>query len=298
MSYSIEYNSIFIKSRQGITPIILMGDNNVWSCDGRRRERSWSCWCNFCGASAKQLQEKVDSMLGESELWMKNGRWVDGEAAVRWIRNGIKKASSMEDILKWNHLGCATCYLTEYESGTYKSHRVLHLYCKTNEEFDHWLDAVANYRQIHSKNIYATVSFDREDIRQPTELTGPVILKQKSMYVSDFSMRDGKADSVCMEQDISKAKVFASMDDIPNLSCFGTFHPIKAKAISAHQFYLEILNGPYTGYFVRKVTSKQVFIARYDTGAYRYSSKAAAEQAKSKLQQKFNLSCELREGEK
>ena len=41
MSYSIFYKSMFVRTRRGIIPMIEMGDNNVWDCDGRKRSRTW-----------------------------------------------------------------------------------------------------------------------------------------------------------------------------------------------------------------------------------------------------------------
>ena len=41
MSYSIFYKSMFVRTKRGIIPMIEMGDNNVWDCDGHRRSRTW-----------------------------------------------------------------------------------------------------------------------------------------------------------------------------------------------------------------------------------------------------------------
>ena len=32
---------MFVRTRRGIIPMIEMGDNNVWDCDGRKRSRTW-----------------------------------------------------------------------------------------------------------------------------------------------------------------------------------------------------------------------------------------------------------------
>ena len=96
MSYSILYNWQFLKSAEGITPVILIGDNNVttrvWMGNhwGERRAREWSCLFNFIGVSEEKFMNEIMNMTGKAyqEHWVRNGKWVD---EITPLLNGRKK---------------------------------------------------------------------------------------------------------------------------------------------------------------------------------------------------------------
>ena len=71
MSYSILYNWQFLKSAEGITPVILIGDNNVttrvWMGNhwGERRARGWACLFNVAGVSEEKFMSEIKNMTGK-----------------------------------------------------------------------------------------------------------------------------------------------------------------------------------------------------------------------------------------
>ena len=65
MSYSLMYNWQFLKSEEGITPVVLMGDNNVttstWMGNhwGEKRARSWYCIFGYLGVSEELFMDTL-----------------------------------------------------------------------------------------------------------------------------------------------------------------------------------------------------------------------------------------------
>lgn len=112
MSYAILYNWQFIRSQEGLTPVILMGDNNlvenVWMGNhwGERCVRDWSCLFNLIGVSDEEFMSAIQRMTGKTyqEHWKRSGKWVDDKALINWAKNACKNATSIEEIKNenWN----------------------------------------------------------------------------------------------------------------------------------------------------------------------------------------------------
>lgn len=108
MSYEIVYAREFLKTKDGrIIPLVLMGSNNCWTrtCTGRdRRERHWLALLSRTGESpamaADELLERVYQCVPSKyqEHFVRNGKWVDDDAFVRFFKNGIKKAKTLEEL--------------------------------------------------------------------------------------------------------------------------------------------------------------------------------------------------------
>ena len=64
MSYTILYNTIFLRSGEGITPCVLIGSNNCYDASNRRRDRSWSIFLNQPGTTEKTLLTAIEPWLG------------------------------------------------------------------------------------------------------------------------------------------------------------------------------------------------------------------------------------------
>lgn len=109
MSYEIVYAREFVKTKNGdIIPLVLIGSNNCYSMSfitGReRKERHWDILLvreNECPAiSADKLMERVNSYIPSEyqEHFVRNGKWVNDDGYVRFFKNGIKKAKTLEEI--------------------------------------------------------------------------------------------------------------------------------------------------------------------------------------------------------
>ena len=94
MSYTIEYDKIFLKSGAGYTPLWLAGDSNCYEGSGRnqRRVRDWSVFMSQLGVTEEKLMERIQPLLGGpyQEHWQRRGKWVDDKGLVTWVKNGCK----------------------------------------------------------------------------------------------------------------------------------------------------------------------------------------------------------------
>lgn len=107
MSYDIVYAREFIKTACGnIIPLVLCGSNNCYDVhNGReRRERHWATFfLNKDGKIAytpEELMAKVKACVPSryQEHFVRNGKWVNDKAFVRFFENGIKKAKTIEEL--------------------------------------------------------------------------------------------------------------------------------------------------------------------------------------------------------
>ena len=111
MSYEIMYNWQFLRSAEGLTPVVLIGSSNVteasWSRANRRTERrarDWFCLFNMLGVTDDEFLAQIKSMTGGEyqEHWKQNGKWVNDATLVRWAQQNVKNAASIEDVLLLN----------------------------------------------------------------------------------------------------------------------------------------------------------------------------------------------------
>lgn len=216
MSYTIMYGKQFIKTTRGIIPMALYGSNNCTEfVKGREvREKHWGVYAN--GQTEFRPEEYIKFLEGfcggsYQEHFMKNSKWVDDKALIRWAKNGIKNAMTLEEILEynpWQELSCRI-YIS-YENRTEP------VVCKITQELETWLDSA--YKQI--EKIKATSKDEpfvvlwfngREKLRAPVkekEPQGRVIARLKGhgyiTYVNDNSYSHSR--------DVSQAQVFENIE--------------------------------------------------------------------------------------
>lgn len=123
MSYEIMYNWQFLRSAEGLTPVVLMGSSNVteesWSRANRRTERrarDWFCLFNMLGVTDDEFLAQIKSMTGGEyqEHWKQNGKWVNDATLVRWGQQNVKNAARDEDIILKNSRYCINPRCYEY----------------------------------------------------------------------------------------------------------------------------------------------------------------------------------------
>ena len=108
MSYEIVYAREFIKTNDcRIIPLVLSGSNNCWEPTFKkhwRRERSWFPLLIKSGenpaVSPEKLMEKVRNCIPSTyqQHFLRNGKWIDDAAFIRFFENGIKKAKTLEEL--------------------------------------------------------------------------------------------------------------------------------------------------------------------------------------------------------
>lgn len=94
MSYTIEYDKIFLKSGAGYTPLWLAGDSNCYEGSGRnqRRVRDWSVFMSQLGVTEEKLMERIQPLLGGpyQEHWQRlrqmGGRQGPGYLDQEWLQ--------------------------------------------------------------------------------------------------------------------------------------------------------------------------------------------------------------------
>lgn len=199
MSYEILYDTQFIRSESGITPVILSGSNNCtevnWSAGRRyeRRERSWWVLFNRVGVSEDDFMENIQKMTGWAyqEHWKSHGKWVDDAALLRWAKNSIKRAATIESIFLHNrHHGSVQCYVSVWENG--ENRTALDRYIHSTEEFDEWIRDVNRLQTTlqPKSSAYPIVTF-WEGMNHPSPKTfAPderVVLKRKNEFLTEYS---------------------------------------------------------------------------------------------------------------
>ena len=300
MSYPILYNRIVVRSNSGYTFLVLMGDNNVYDANNRRRSRDWSIMAR--GANEQEILEHFQSCCGSKyqEHFVFRGKWVDDAALMRWAKSGLKNAHSVEEVVEATR--CALhCYIVysptescELPEGITSAasygvwRRTLDEYVKTTDEFDAWFRKADELREhLKKQNIdtyrevdVCTEKFSFSKASKP--INGKVLIKRGKYFISDFS-----ENSFSSTSDVHSAKVFETYDDaafavdqlkkVNNRKQYLLLSAEKAYRRDADKKYLIEIHdrhGYLEGYFVRS-TKRGYRYTRYKTTATRFTEKEA-----------------------
>lgn len=200
MSYEILYDTQFIRSKSGITPAILSGSNNCtevnWTLSGRRYERGergWWVLFNRVGVSEEDFMANIQKMTGGAyqEHWKSRGKWVDDAGLVRWAKNAIRRAATVEAILLDNRPHTSIqCYVSVWEN--HEHHMGLNTYVSSTEEYDEWAQRVERLRvSLPEKSSFYPVVNLWEGMNHPdTRSFDPdekVVLKHKNSFLQEYS---------------------------------------------------------------------------------------------------------------
>lgn len=214
MSYSIIYEKFFLKSSSGITPIILVGPNNVWEATfkGERRAREWAIYnIDLFDKCEDELLKIFESYKCGYEHFKMNGQFVDDEGLIRFVKNGIKAARSVEEVVKAtkNPLSCSILVKSDGKTLPDTEFSVL---ASTTEEFDSFVKTVKDRIKEKSDNqtIYVNVKplYAEKITFERPEKAGPVILSNmRGRYIIEI-----KKDCYSYNTDKSKALIFDSAE--------------------------------------------------------------------------------------
>lgn len=302
MSYCIEYNRQFIKSKEGITPVWLSGDNNVTEstyAGGRRTERrarDWSCFNNMLGVTEADMLACVQSWTGKAyeEHWKRNGKWVDDKALVSWVKSGCKHAATLEEIFAVNPGMMSIRVCVDMWTPEYEKKIALNELVRSTAEFDDWIRRARIAAQGHcvskGNSAYFVVSFDRENLVHPnTAARKPaerVLLKRGSTYCVDVVENRST-----WSEDIRNAAV---LDYDAALELQRTNYTVsKARLVNAkclekpYDAVIRFASGSRSGYYIRKCNSRSISLATEAKYAYHYPTRKDAEKAVAKMQPKY-----------
>lgn len=298
MSYTIEYDRIFIRSGYGFTPLWLAGDNNVYETK-QRRARDWHCFMNLLGVSKDEMFAAIEPMLGDEfqQHWKRNGKWVNDAALKRWVENGCKNAASIEDILRCNGMRRLAFYLHTYRkddsmqtSAWGKTEMLTNV--STTQEFDTWIaDVKAELAELHG-DAYVCVRLSRDKLIHPEAqklACEMVLIKSRLGYLAELPTSSGtswtKDIRRACEMDLDKANELMANADYGILST--------AKLVNAKSKYrpfdsvLRFADGQYAGEFVLKLSRSHAKLTRNIDHAYHYPDRRAAERALKSVAPKF-----------
>lgn len=199
MGYGIMYNSVFIKSNEGITPVVLYGESNVYDVvthgQRARRFRSWSCFQGLIGSSVDELMKTAAFLVEKNpcqEHWKANGKWVDDAGIVQWIQNGVKRAATLENILNHNGHPNVTCFVSCWDNGNYYRREMYII--STTEELDAWIHCAREVMQDAEQNRYSAqpvIEFLTENVKKPRAIRPDenkiVLIKKNGVYLSKIN---------------------------------------------------------------------------------------------------------------
>ncbi|MEG1926732.1 MAG: hypothetical protein RR415_13405 [Ruthenibacterium sp.] len=311
MSYLILYDRQFIRSTQGLTPAVMMGDNNVWT-GGRyqRRARDWSVIGNRLALSEEQLLALAESWTCGlyQEHWKQGGKWVDDAGLLRWMKNGIKNAATIEEIISVNRFRSVECLLSVWAERKHKTE--LNVYVKSNEEFDSWVEQ-AGLRIAELKNgqgngncvypiIRFTSEFSDDKMQHPkvmSTVNSPetVILKRGCNYLTEIVKDESKnVNSTSWERNVKNALEMSYNEAVLLMREFRGWSLGAAQIVDAsvkqlpYNAVIRMIDaqnryGSYDGYFIRNITATRVTFSHAEDGAKHYRDKKAAEKALKRL---------------
>ena len=297
MGFTVQYCRVFIRSGCGITPLVLMGDNNSYDVGyPKRRERRWCCYHDYLGASENELKQYAADVAKAPDLtiWYHKGREFSGADLPRWMKQGIEAADTLEHILQYNGLRNVFCYIY-YQNG--EDICELEQHCSTTEEFDSWIVQAKAKINSGEQHYYPVVEFGVENIRlrPPILASGkPLIIRRgHDDYVTKVEYaEDGRVTGLVFIQDIKKALRFENGNSVPDLHAFRGLQYIYAEQQDKpYNVLLKITSGRNIGFFVgRRFRSK----IRVETQPYakRYADLESALKAKADIESKFAFACE------
>lgn len=205
MGYEIMYNWQFLRSKEGLTPVVLTGSNNVTVTKRARNgrlyesgERDWWCLFNLIGVSDEEFLDKIRSMTGKmyQEHWKYSGKWVDDAGLLRWANNAVKNAASIEDVLLLNRpvYLYAEAYINiwpkEGEDGWSK--KILQETIRTTEELDAWIrqarEVIAKAKE-EKRDAYPIIRYSKEKFLKVKTLPNELfLLRGRNQYVRDITV--------------------------------------------------------------------------------------------------------------
>lgn len=293
MSYTIEYDSFFFQSgKNTYIPMWFSGDNNVYETN-RRRARSWSIFMGLFDVSKEQLDESIKPMLGRyNQHWKRHGKWVDDKALIRWIKNGVKNAMTLEEFLTANKWRSLSCELRVYDTDTVYETYQNQAEISTNTQFSEWIRSTKSLMQMLEEqhvSFYPIIRIYGENIRKKKISHHDIVLIKNTLgYLkesTDKSTTWSKCPTEAMELSAEQAQKLIEEKDL-NFR----YHARLIDSVSKHKPYDAILmfaDGAHEGQYVLKCTQTRIFLTYNANSAFHYQDTKAAKKAIEKIGPRF-----------
>lgn len=317
MSYAILYNWQFLRSENGLTPVVLMGDNNlvenIWMGNhwGERCVRDWSCLFNLIGVQDEEFMNAIQSVTGKTyqEHWKRSGKWVDDKGLVNWAKNACKNAATVEEVKAENWDVSISAHLSVWEE--YKNTKMLEENIADTAAFDQWLHNAKTLmaeQKAAGKTVYPIIAFGREDITRhracAKHIPKTVVIKGEYGYLTEYE-ESGYHDAIessSWRPFIKDALVFEYNEAVELQKKF-MHNRTKVRLIAAtakdapyDAVIRAVRRGDKDGlaaqfYYVSKVTGSATRFVSGISSAKRYSNMSAATASAARLNarsQKYN----------
>lgn len=278
MSYSILYQSVWIKHPDDrFTLFQLVGDNNVYVTN-RKRYRSWNL--QFAYYTKEQVETYYSSWFGSEfqQLFQYHGKWVDDNRLRSMIKNGMKNAIPADDFFSRYSVSCCRRI---YDTKTYNSESDMNFCAKNEADFVDWVNRAD--QPDASKKIYleCSPSYGDEPIKLPprsnnlSDNESVVVEFGKGKYL--FDVRPGNG--YTYGPDFGNALVYASVEEarIATKGIYSnSFHFIsyekRLASLNAKEY---VVRNKKEGWYVTKATSRRIFGTRNIKSARKQSKSSA-----------------------
>lgn len=291
MSHTIVYDRRFLKCGDRFIPMCLWGDSNVTTTNFRTgkeiRAREW-----------KPFIYSDDMILGTEEEIMKivlkfhpasssddsggvefHGKYLNDAEMVRFFRNGIAGAITLEDLFMQTSLSCITGKLIVYDMECNRDPEAEgeSCYIRSSAELIDWVDQ-AKLRKLNilsgsQRHVYIMLDFgyfaDPLKVSPVRDRTSPVVAYEKNSRRGQRNYVKGFTDtSTSYTLDFTEAFIFDNIDDayarLPRWSKENLYfcEAKKAEVTAAAEPGKYVLSALYLGsrvYFLKKTRSKIYF---------------------------------------
>lgn len=308
MSYTIEYNRQFIKTKNGYIPCVLFGDNNVYEGSGRneRRYRHWSIFQNWVDVSEEYMLEEVKKMFSlYNENWKKGSNWVTNEGMLRWVKNGCRSAATLEEIIKYNGLIFPVLATIHYYPNNDFNAKEINRNIKTNQDLEEWIKEYKQFKLNNGcKDCFPIINFGIETIKSPTKnsVMSNNSLNSNGKEIKDTDLYALKApiskwgylcqitkpdERISFCTDITQSKVFTYGEIKELIKLFGdmylvgnmplsSFKLVKANKVFMQYYLIKFVSGVYKNNFIGSKNKRGGYTITYSSkGAKKLTLKQA-----------------------
>lgn len=219
MSYDIVYDRVFIKSPMGYTPLLLIGNSHVTTCENGRWviAKDWSVWGNAPCYTEQALRQMVEKICNQpcQEFFKRNGKWVDSNGLRRFVNDGIKQAWTIEEIRAVAPYISLQCDLHIYTPTGRKRDQLN--YIETTDELVQWMQYAIQRadQRTEDESIYYVMTFGvTKELKLPPKnaIKGPISLRGRYGYVTYIDQN-----SIKFSSDPKDAAVYENVAAVSSL---------------------------------------------------------------------------------
>ena len=278
MSYEILYARKFIRlSDDTIIPLILSGSSNCTMFENGREigERHWWILGGLLGKKEEDLFEWAQRYISkerETEWFKEGSQWITGTDIFRVLKNSVKRASTIEEILEANPLIHLSASISICDSSKnwgekgYERREAEYSSLRTTKEIEKWVREVRKIEveKKEEERVYFNMSFSTIKQLKPNviskSLTGPVICcVRRGSYITEYNER-----SYTYNSRIEDALIFESVEAFRKSGLSERIHGYRLISgnIKPKNFAVEVSDGPWEGYYIQKLTAHRVYFTR------------------------------------